>query len=513
MLKVVSNSEMREMDNTAIHSYGIPGIVLMENAGRNAAEIILDKCEELEIQTLLIFAGKGNNGGDGLVIARFLDNYGLNVIVYLLADEKEVTGDANTNLQICKNSHIEIRPLKNRNELYLPPMPFLIIDALLGTGVKGAVKGIYADVIDWINEQPAFVFAIDIPSGLSGDSAQLSGPAVMADATCTMGLPKTSMFFYPARSCCGDLQLVDIAFPAELKENSGGKIYAVDKDDIFFADPDPALHKHKAGRIFILGGSPGMTGAIVLAAKAASIAGSGMVFTGIAESLNPILENKLTEQLSWPLPGDGSGFLNDNALVLIKEKIDWCHAFLVGPGAGRNEKMLSLLKKSIEYALTQEKKIVIDADALFLFASDEQLLSSLNENCVITPHHGEFLRFNEAAKEQIMTQPWKVLQDFINKYNVITNLKGAPSVVGQKDKGLFINTSGNPGLAKGGSGDILAGLITGLCALGSSPLNAAVYANYIHGYAADNAADKWGLRSFSMENLLDEIKLVFKEFY
>ena len=382
MLKVVSNEEMRQLDNKAIKDYGIPGIVLMENAGRNTAEIIIKKCEELEIESVLIFAGKGNNGGDGFVIARFLDNYGLDVIIYSLADESDLSGDAKTNYQICKNSNIAIKKLNAIADIQQPNTSFLIVDALLGTGVKGAIKGLYAEVIHWINEQVAFVYAVDIPSGLNGDSADVAGPAVMADETCTMGLPKISMFFYPARSFCGNVYQIDIGFPAEMEEESPDNIFTVDADDIFFEDPDPVLHKHKAGRAFLLGGSPGMTGALVLSAKAASIAGAGLVISGIAESLNPVMENKLTEQLSQPLAEEQHGVLSKSAINLIKEKIDWCHAFLVGPGAGRNEKNQAVLSQSIKYALSLGKKIVIDADALFLLASDIKLLKQLNENCI-----------------------------------------------------------------------------------------------------------------------------------
>lgn len=513
MIRVVTNSEMRELDNLAIKNYGIPGIVLMENAGRNSAEIIINKCRDLEIESVLIFTGKGNNGGDGFVVARYLHNFGLNVQIYLLAEAKDLSGDAKTNFEICSNSSIDIQHVKKINQITRPKSSFLIVDALLGTGVKGAVQDFYAEVINWINDQTVFVCSMDIPSGLSGDSAEVPGPAVSADLTCTMGLPKISSFFYPARSFFGDQQQIDIGFPARLEYDTASGISAVSEDDIFFRDPDPSLHKHKAGRVFILGGSTGMTGALVLSAKAATIAGAGLVITGIAESLNPVLENKLTEQLSIPLPENENGILGSESLENIREKIDWCHTFLAGPGAGRHKKTLSVLKNSIEYSLKQNKKIIIDADALFLLATEKKLLSQLNENCIITPHHGEFARLKTTDKNVLKFQPWKVLQEFMNNYNFVTNLKGAPSIVGHKNQGLFINTSGNPGLAKGGSGDILAGLIAGLCASGFEPLSASVYSNYIHGVAADNAAEKWGIRSFSMENLLDEIKLVFKNLY
>lgn len=503
---------MREMDRKAINEFAIPSITLMENAGRNSAEFILNQCADLLIDSVIIFAGKGNNGGDGFVIARYLDKNEIDVVVYLAAEEKEIKGDAKINLEICKKQNIEIIKVKNVNNLFLPTENVLIVDALLGTGIKGEVKGFLAELINWINDLDCPICAIDIPSGGNGNSSMLQGPVINADWTCTMGLPKLGQLFYPLRSFTGDLEVIDIGFPPQLEMDENLKVFAVDEEDIFLDYPNLNLNKHKAGRVFILGGSPGMTGAITLSSKGASIAGAGLVITGVAESLNPIMEIKLTEQMTFPL-ADRDGIIDKKALNKIEEKIVWCDAFLIGPGMGRAEQTSFVIKQSIEKALELNKNIIIDADALFFLATDKKLLSKLNKNCVITPHHGEFSRFEKSIKEKFKDQPWLVLQDFLLNTECAVNLKGAPSMAGQKEMGIFINPTGNPGLAKGGSGDLLAGLIAGMAANGMDVLDAAIYGNYMHGLAADNAAEKWGITSFSMEDLMNEIKFVYKELY
>ena len=513
MINVVSNSEMRELDKRAINDFGIPGIVLMENAGRNSAEAILEACDAEKIYSALIFAGKGNNGGDGFVVARYLAKNDIDVVVYLAAKKGSISGDALTNLNICLNSGIKIVEINSVSQIGAPTEDFIIVDALLGTGVTGPAKNIYALLIDWINGQKNYTFSIDIPSGLSGDFTEISGPVVEAHKTLTMGLPKLSPYFFPASSYVGELEVIDIGFPKDVEEDPQINIHLIDESDLIFDVPVPDLNKHSAGRVFIVGASTGMTGAVVLAAKGASLAGAGLVTCGVAESLNPILENKLTEQMSIALPEIRPGVLGEHAFEQVKEKIDWCHCVLIGPGIGRDPKTFELIGQAILYSLEQKKKIVIDADALFFLSTKPELIKLLTENVLLTPHHGEFGRLFPNAKKALKNQPWKALQDF-NKYcKAITNLKGAPSMVGQKDDGVFINSSGNPGLAKGGSGDLLAGMIAGFAVGGMELLEAAVSANFIHGKAADYAAEKWGMRSFTLEDLMDEIKLVFKELY
>ncbi len=513
MINVVSNSEMRAMDQRSINEFGIPGIVLMENAGRNSAESILEVCDSEKIYSVLIFAGKGNNGGDGFVIARYLAKNDIDVIVYLAAKKESISGDALTNLQICLNCGIEIEEIDSISQINVPSEKFLIIDALLGTGVKGTAVNIFANLIEWINDQNSFTFSIDIPSGLSGDIAEINGPVVEAQKTLTMGLPKLSQYFHPARSCIGELEIIDIGFPLAIEEDPRLNIHHIDEFDLTLELPMADLNKHSAGRVFILGASSGMTGAVVLSAKGASLSGAGLVVCGVAESLNPILENKLTEQMSLSLPESKPGILGNPAITQIKEKIDWCHCVLLGPGIGRDTKTLELIEQVIIYSIKKNKKIVIDADALFLLSTKPDLLKNLSKNVLLTPHYGEFNRIFPKGKKTLKAQPWKALQDFNKQCKAVTNLKGAPSMVGEKQDGIFINSTGNPGLAKGGSGDLLAGMIAGLTASGMDLLEASVAANFIHGKAADNAAEKWGIRSFTMENLMDEIKLAYYELY
>lgn len=511
MMKIVSNAQMREMDNSAINNFGIPGIVLMENAGRNTAESILEICEQLGIYRACILCGKGNNGGDGFVIARYLFKAGLDVDVFLAAQTKDIKGDARVNLDICRNSGIEIIEINSADQIKDVKENSIIIDALLGTGVKGEIKGTYADLIHWINQQDAFVCSVDVPSGISGDDA-FSNFAVEADVTFTMGVPKLSQFFYPARTFTGDLEIIDIGFPDKLEHQFQSKIHAVYEDDIVFPDPDPVLYKHSAGKVFILGGSPGLTGAVVLASKGASLAGAGLVYAGVASSLNPVIENKLTEQMSLPLPEKKQGILDIIALDTVKEKIDWSDTLLIGPGMGRNEESFELFETAISYAVQTEKIVIIDADGLYFLSKANNILQMLNENCILTPHHGEFLRFDPEVAEKLKHQPWEALQNFSNKSMFVTNLKGAPSMVCQKQQGVYINTTGNPGLAKGGSGDLLGGMIAGMTSAGMDPVNACISANFIHGKAADNALEKFGMRAFSLDDLVNEIKIVFKDF-
>lgn len=512
MIKIVSNKQMREMDDTAIDGFGIPGIVLMENAGRNTAEAILDICEQTGIYHAIIVCGKGNNGGDGFVIARYLVKAGIDVDVFLAAKELDISGDALINLNICKKSDIEIREINSIDQFKDIPENSIIIDALLGTGVKGEIKGLYAEIIHWINQQDAFICAVDIPSGVSGDEAY-SNFAVEADVTFTMGSPKLSQYFYPARSFTGDLEVIEIGFPEKLIHQSQIKINAVYEDDIIFPDPDPMLYKHSAGKVFILGGSPGLTGAVVLAAKGASLAGAGLVYAGIAASLNPVIENKLTEQMSVPLTEQTPGILDITAIDAVLEKIDWCHTLLIGPGMGRNDDSFELFKKAVRFAVKKERTIIVDADGLYFLNKDRDILQLLNENCILTPHHGEFLRFIPTAAELIKHQPWEVLQSFSAKNLFVTNLKGAPSMVSQQQQGIYINTNGNPGLAKGGSGDLLGGMIAGMTSAGIDAVTACINANFIHGKAADNVIEKFGMRAFSLDDLMQEIKIVFKDFY
>jgi NAD(P)H-hydrate epimerase len=504
MIKIVSNEQMRLMDNYTINELKVPGLILMENAGRHAFDYITEFIKENKLSGIIqIFCGKGNNGGDGYVIARHLFNNGYKIKLFSVGDPNELKGDAKINYQICENYKIPVTILSSLENLSTFPVPSLIIDALLGTGIKGEVKGLFNDVIEYINHSEAAVISIDIPSGLNGDSPGVTGNAVSADLTITMALPKRAHMFYPARKKTGRLEIADIGIPPSVRNNSEIKINLVEDSDLSLPELEEDDHKYSAGKLFILAGSTGMTGAASLTANAALRTGVGLVNIGIPKSLNSILEVKVTEGLTIPLPETSHGSISKSALPSIKEKIHWADAVIIGPGCGREAETLSALIHSISYCIDQNKPLLIDADALFALSKDPNCILKLNANVILTPHHGEFLRLHPYSKSELHDHPWKCLQDFLSDKDFSINLKGAPSIVGNYRGDIYINSTGNPGLAKGGSGDVLAGIIGGLMARGVEPVSAAISGNYIHGEAADILVDVYGISSLLPSDLID----------
>ena len=511
MIKVVSNSEMRSMDARCIDTLGVPGIILMENAGRHTFEFICDYMTENDIHgPVHIYCGKGNNGGDGYVIGRHLFNAAFNVELISVGDPGELKGDAQTNYRICQNYQVPLQIIKHRNDLKDLPEPALIVDALLGTGLKGAVSGLMKHVVEYINSLPAPVIAVDIPSGLSGDSAAIDGPTIMADLTITMALPKNAHLFYPAKSMVGLMEIADISMPDFVINDPAVKINLVEYNDLLFPVLDDDAHKYNAGKLFILAGSPGMTGAASLAASAALRTGVGLVNVGIPAGLNAVMEVKLTEALTVPLAETASGGLSDKALPKIKERLEWADAVVIGPGCGRDPETISTLIGVIRICQETGKPTLIDADALFALAQNPKVTSTLGRNFVLTPHHGEFLRLCPLEKENLAREPWLVLQTFLSDKLFALNLKGAPSMVGVPEGHIYINSTGHAGLAKGGSGDVLSGIIGGLMARGLEPVEAAITGNYVHGEAADLLYTNYGAMALLPSDLLAKLPEIFR---
>jgi hydroxyethylthiazole kinase-like uncharacterized protein yjeF len=511
MIKVVSNEQMQSMDKKTIEKIGIPGVVLMENAGRGCAETIFEYMDENDLHgEIAVYCGKGNNGGDGYVVARYLWEAGFHVHVFSVGDPEKLSGDALTNYRVCTNLKIPVMQIKSETDLPSEEQPEVIVDALLGTGIRGAVTGLMAEVIEHINRQPGLVFAIDVPSGISGNSAAVNGAVVMADATITMALPKLGHLFFPARGYVGDLHVVPIGIPENIRHTATVKVNLVEPDDIELPWLPEDTHKYQSGKLFILAGSPGMTGAAYLSAAAALRTGIGLVNLGVPQSLNAILETKITEALTVPLADDALGNLTPEALAQIRDRCDWADAVIIGPGCGRSESTQKVLAEAISYCSEINRPLLLDADALYVLAQQPELQQVLTSNTVLTPHHGEFLRLKDMSRDQFESTPWQVLTEYCAVQKAIVNLKGAPSMTGQPDGKIFINSSGNEGLAKGGSGDVLSGLIGGLMARGMPAADAAVAGNYIHGAAADLLAENIGATSMLPGELLNYIAPVIK---
>jgi NAD(P)H-hydrate epimerase len=510
MIKIVSNDQMRAMDAKTIDELGVPGMVLMENAGRQTYEYILDFITEIDITGRIdIYCGKGNNGGDGYVIARHFFNNGYSIQILSVGDPEELKGDAKTNYLICRKYNIPLAVVNSTEQLLAQHPPGLVIDALLGTGIKGQVHDLYKDIIDHINDQDVPVVSVDIPSGLNGDFPTVSGSAIRADLTVTMALPKRAHLFYPAKKFVGMLDIADISMPEDVTNTKKISLNRVEFSDLRFPTLEDDAHKYTSGKLFILAGSPGMTGAASLCALAALRTGVGLVNLGIPKGLNTVMEIKITEGLTVPLSETIEGMVSKDALPGIQDRIDWADAVIIGPGCGRGEETLLVLREGIRYCLETTTPALIDADALFALSEDQQLCSKLTSGFVLTPHHGEFLRLSSFGKEQLLKEPWHCLQQYLDDKDFHVNLKGSPSMVGTPDGQIYINSTGNAGLAKGGSGDVLAGIIGGLMARGLKPDMAAITGNFIHGESADILLDLYGSISILPSDLIEVLPELF----
>jgi NAD(P)H-hydrate epimerase len=510
MIKIVSNEQMRSMDAQTINALGVPGIVLMENAGRQTYEYIIEFMSELNIKDRIdVYCGKGNNGGDGYVIARHFFNNGYPVQILSVGNPEELKGDAKTNYLICKNYNLPIEMIDSVKKLSKYNSPGIVVDALLGTGIKGKIEGLIKEIIDFINNLGSPVVSVDIPSGINGDSPTISGSVIKADLTVTMALPKRAHIFYPAKKYVGLLEVADISMPEDVKNSNTVTLNQVEFSDLSIPMIEDDAHKYISGKLFILAGSPGMTGAAALTASAALRTGVGLVNIGIPQSLNTVMEIKITEGLTVPLAETLEGTVAKDALPGIKDRINWADAVILGPGCGRSEETRETLRESIRYCRETDKPTLIDADGLFALAEDIELCRSLTSNFLLTPHHGEFLRLMSTSKEEIQIQPWQCIEDYLKDKKVIINLKGAPSMVGTPDGQIYINPTGNASLAKGGSGDVLAGIIGGLIARGLNPVEAAITGNYFHGEAADLLLSTQSAMSILPSDLLEVLPELF----
>ncbi len=513
MIKIVSNQEMQHLDAHTIQKLGVPGIVLMENAGRQCANVAGRVYREYNLRgPVHIYCGKGNNGGDGYVIARHLYDAGFEVMIFSVGDPHKLKGDALLNYRICESFSLPVRIINEVQDIQNIDPPSMIIDALLGTGTQGAARGLFAELIEFMNHQGALIVSVDIPSGLNGDGGYIPGPAIVAETTVTMALPKRVHVFYPARDYCGELFIADIGIPKFLRKADHLKMNMIEKSDIYLPPMESDVHKYTAGKVFILGGSPGMTGAVTLSTEGAMRTGCGLIRVGVPAGLNPILETKLTEALTVPLAHTEDQHLAMEALVDVREMVDWCDAAIIGPGAGRHEETQNLIIEVLSSLAESNKPVVADADALFALAQNEKYLEIPGEKFVLTPHHGEFIRLSGALKEQMTRAPWEELGKYMKNKKFVMNLKGAPSMVINPGGDIFVNPTGNPALARGGSGDVLAGLIGGLMARGMNAQEAAITGNFLNGYAADEAIKKTAKTTCQPSDVLNELKTCMREF-
>jgi NAD(P)H-hydrate epimerase len=498
MLPVYTSDEMRACDRAAIEEYGIPGIVLMENASRGAVDAAEDFFGSVEDAFIVILCGKGNNGGDGFAMARHFINRGAEVTVYTLGPDEASRGDARTNLDTLRrmakdNARLHLHLLSSSASLEdtLRRRPAFVVDAMLGTGIVSEIKGEIAEIIEVLNSSAVPVLAVDMPTGINTDTGEVLGSAVHAELTVTMGGLKRGLLLRHGRAYAGEVRSVDIGMPRQGYAERSTTTFQLELSDILSWLPRRRLdaHKYQLGSVFVLAGSLGLTGAAAMASEAALRSGAGIVHLGIPAGLNHIMETKLTEVMTLPFRETSEGTFSMHDYDAILERTHAASISILGPGISRHYETQNLVRKLIEHA---ERPLLVDADALFALSGHLDILHQSHADIILTPHVGEFARLVSQSKEEIESKRIDIAHTFAVEFGVTLVLKGAPTVVATKDGDVYVNSTGNPGMATAGSGDVLSGLIAGIAAQGSTSTHAACTGVFLHGLAGDHASKTVG---------------------
>ena len=489
-MRLATAAEMRALDRTTIEDYGIPGVVLMENAGRGAVQSMLDAWGPVAGRKYVIFCGKGNNGGDGLVVARHLANMGAEVRVRLFSEEMK--GDAAVNLSSARKMGLDVRLLSEdlKAEVSEVRHADAVIDAIFGTGLASETGRPYSAVIDMINADARRVLAVDMPSGVDSDRGRIMGVAVKADITATFGLPKRGLYMYPGAQLAGEVKVIDISIPAGAVEGSNIPARLLTRSVMrLLPERKPDSNKGTYGHLFILAGSVGKTGAGVMAAQAASRAGAGLVTVGVPESLNDIFEEKLTEEMTLPLPETAGRCLSSKAIDKILENLNGKTALAIGPGISVDPDTVRLVAE----LLPQVKvPVLIDADGLNILSINDEPLKEAKAPVVLTPHPGEMGRLLGVLAREVQADRPKAAVELAEQYGVTVVLKGARTLIARPDGRFCVNPTGNAGMATGGTGDVLSGIIGSLMAQGLDVTDASMLGVYVHGVSGDIAACEKG---------------------
>jgi NAD(P)H-hydrate epimerase len=505
LIPVLTADEMRSIDQETIRHH-VDGLTLMEHAGKGVTEEMLEALRPRKTSTIVIVCGKGNNGGDGFVVARHLKKRGYRVKVHLVGKPAEVKGDALVNLKRCRKLGIRINQLDkavtDRLEGDLDKAN-IIVDAIFGTGFEGSPRGLAREVIDLINLSGAPKVAIDIPSGVNSSTGE-ANLAIGADLTVTMALPKRGHMLYPGKALTGNLVACDIGVPPEVVYDFEPDTFLLEADDIRAGLPlrPPDAHKWTCGHVAVIAGSTGYTGAAALSCVSALRSGCGLVTLAVPRSLNPVMEVKLTEVMTQPFEETPDGSLAYGARSGLLDFIERADAVAIGPGLSRHGDTFKLVRSLMRRI---GRPCVLDADGINAFEGHASKLKSLGYPLVITPHAGEASRLMGIEKEKIAAQPVEFARRVASNLELVVVLKGAPTVVASPDGRVFINPTGNPGLATAGSGDVLTGIVAGLLAQGVHAVEAACMGVFIHGLLGDMLLEETGYVGFIAGDLAETI--------
>ncbi len=512
MQKVVTASEMQAIDRSAIEEFGIPGMVLMENAGLAAASLIHENVPDLLEKKVVIVCGKGNNGGDGFVIARHLFIDGVQVDILLLGKRQQLKSDARVNADIAFKMGVPIHEITDKNlnaQNHLLRHCHIIVDALFGTGLSKPAGGLYEKVIKKINASNKYVVAVDIPSGVDSDSGLFIGPHIKANVTAALALLKRSHLLFPAAESMGEVQILDISIPHEAVEKQDIPVAWLEFEDIQSLIPKRPTNTHKGeyGHTLVLAGSRGKGGAAGLTGLAALRAGAGLVTLAVPESCHQALEFNPLETMTVALPETKSGCVSTKAVDVIMETLKGKNALAIGPGLSTDKETVRLLETLLPQV---ECPLIIDADGINALGKSGKLIDQIRAETVLTPHPKEMSRLSGWSVQDILNQRIERAGEYAQEHNITLLLKGARTVVAFADGTVLINPTGNPGMATAGSGDVLTGLIAGMISQGLSVPSATSAGAFIHGMAGDIYAEANHLIPLIASDLLDKVPEAIK---
>lgn len=493
-MKLALVEEMRAIDKKASEVYGIPEILLMENAGREAAVQMAGLLGDLNGRKICILAGSGNNGGDAFVAARHILNRGARVQVFLAGNPAHFTTAAALNRDIAVHMGIEVYVLETERDWDKLQVVLRftdgIVDGILGTGFQGVLREPVERLVRLVNETGKPVLSIDIPTGVEADTGTVASEAIRANITLTLGLPKLGHLFCPGESCTGKLVVDDIGIPYQLLGDEGIQQTFLDSAIAQTALlPRPLdAHKGTCGHILVVAGSRGMTGAAVLASTAVLKSGAGIAVLAVPESLHDVLEMKLTEVMTRPVAEQKPGVFGLSALESLLELSKQADAILIGPGLGRDAETMQLVR---DFCARVDKPLLLDADAIFAYREVAASLAEFKHIPILTPHLGEMAGLLGITVSELKGALLEITREAAREYHAVFVVKSECTIIVYPNGQTFVTSKGNPGMATAGVGDVLAGTIAGLLRQSADGLSPLVGV-YLHGFAGDLAAAELG---------------------
>ncbi|GBC95342.1 Bifunctional NAD(P)H-hydrate repair enzyme Nnr [bacterium HR16] len=490
---LVTAEEMRQMDRRTIEEFGIPGLLLMENAGLQVVNHAEQRFGSWRGKRALVLCGGGNNGGDGMVVARHAVQRGAEALVVLVADPAKVTGDALTNLRIVQKLELPLHVLRSIDELrdLWAGGWDIVVDALLGIGVTGEVRGLIGEVIRFFEGCAAPVVAVDVPSGIDADTGAVCGCAMRARLTVTFGAMKVGLAVYPGAEYAGEVVVADIGIPAAVVEQANVPRRLITREQVreWLPARPPDAHKGHFGHVLVVGGSVGLAGAPMMAAEAALRVGAGLCSVAVPQGIYAAAASTLREAMVHPLPDAPEGCLSAESIGAMTPLLQRANVLAIGPGWSTHPPAREGLRKLLAVARVP---CVIDADALNCIALEPDLLPAEHPPMVLTPHPGEMARLMNTDTATVQSNRLEMARQAAQRFRAVVVLKGARTVIATPEGRIRVNPTGNAGMATGGSGDVLTGAVAGLLAQGLDVEQSAVAGVYIHGLAGDLAAQEVG---------------------